>query len=916
MQKNLVVGMLAHVDAGKTTLSEAMLFQGGYLKRLGRVDHQDAFLDTFDIERRRGITVFAKQALLPLAGVNFTLLDTPGHVDFAAEMERTLQVLDYAVLIVNGSDGVQSHTLTLWQLLERYAVPAFLFINKMDLAGTDQARLLAELKQRLHEGCVAFSGRQDQENQQSRPAARQSCRSLSLDEDIAMCGEEALADFLEKGCLSDSIVSSLIQKRRLFPCYFGAALKLEGVTELLEGLQWYACCPDYPEEFGAKVYKISRDAQNNRLTHLKVTGGVLAVKAPLTNGRLPAEAAAGIANSTVNSTAAASPEEQIWTEKVNQIRLYSGEKYQTVDLALPGTICAVTGLNHTYPGQGLGIEPASRPPALEPVLSFRLILPEGRDPLQALRQLRQLEEEDPQLALAWDERSQEIHLNLMGEVQLEILAHLIEQRFGLAVTFGSGNILYRETISGPVIGLGHFEPLRHYAEVHLLLEPGDPGSGLQLGTMCSEDVLPRHWQRLILSHLEEREHAGVLAGAPVTDMKITLLTGKGHIKHTEGGDFRQAAYRALRQGLMQALHQGQCRLLEPWYRFQLEVPNEAVGRAMTDLQRMTDDFSLPDTQGERSLFTGSAPVAALRDYAAEVTAYTRGLGRLACSFKGFAPCHNQEAVAAAIGYEAERDTENPADSVFCSHGAGVIVKWDQVKEHMHLDSGLRLEKEEAEEQLPASSAGGTGKGLDQGASLLDKELRAIYERTYGPVKQRDILPSASLKRTTDFAPQKQNRPQDDGPEYLLVDGYNVIHGWEDLSAIARQSMDTARQLLMDILSNYQGFRKQEIILVFDAYKVPGNPGEVSRYHNISVVYTKEAETADAYIEKVTYSIGRKHRVTVATSDGAIQMIILGHGALRLSPQALRGEIRQADAEILAIVEAGNRQAFRNSIKLP
>lgn len=894
MQKNLVIGMLAHVDAGKTTLSEAMLFQGGYLKRLGRVDHQDAFLDTFDIERRRGITVFAKQALLPLEGVTLTLLDTPGHVDFAAEMERTLQVLDYAVLVINGSDGVQGHTLTLWQLLARYAIPTFLFINKMDLAGTDQAALLAELKERLHEGCVAFDRRPDQA------------------EDIAMCDEEVLADFLDKGYISDAAVISLIQKRRLFPCYFGAALKLEGVGSLLEGLERYTRCPDYPQAFGAKVYKISRDSQNNRLTHLKITGGSLAVKAALTNGRLwPAEA--------ISHEIA---EEQIWTEKVNQIRLYSGEKYQAADMVWPGAICAVTGLNHTYPGQGLGIEPASRPPALEPVLSFRVILPEGCDPLQALRQLRQLEEEDPQLAMTWDERTQEIRLNLMGEVQLEILAHLIKERFGLAVTFGAGSILYRETISGPVIGMGHFEPLRHYAEVHLLLEPGPRDSGLQFDTVCSEDVLPRHWQRLILSHLEEREHAGVLAAAPITDMKISLLTGKGHIKHTEGGDFRQATYRALRQGLMQAMVQGQCQLLEPWYRFQLEVPNEAVGRAMTDLQRMTDDLSLPQSKGDRSLFTGSAPVAALRDYAGEVTAYTRGLGRLSCSFKGFAPCHNQEAVAAAMGYEAERDMENPADSVFCSHGAGVTVKWDQVKEHMHLDSGLRLEQDEEERRL-ASSAGRPkagadegGRGLDQGASLLDKELQAIYERTYGPVKHRDILPSTSLKQTADSVPQKQNRPLDEGPEYLLVDGYNIIHGWEDLSAIARQSMDAARQLLMDILSNYQGFRRQEIILVFDAYKVPGNPGEISRYHNISVVYTKEAETADAYIEKVTYSIGRKRRVTVATSDGAVQMIILGHGALRLSPQALRGEIQKADAEILAIVEAGNRQPFRNSIKLP
>lgn len=861
MRQNLAIGMLAHVDAGKTTLTEAMLYEGGSLSRLGRVDHQDAFLDTDAMERKRGITIFAKQAVLPLDKITLTLLDTPGHVDFSAEMERTLQVLDYAVLVISGSDGVQGHTLTLWQLLERYRIPTFLFVNKMDLDGTDQEQLMAELKGRLGEGCVRFSDREEDE---------------AFHEEIAFCDEDALSRFLERGTLDDDTAAALIEARKLFPCYFGAALRLTGVDTLLRGLERYTRIPDYPGEFGAKVFKISRDSQNNRLTHLKITGGTLAVKAPLTN-RGPDV-----------------PENQAWTEKVNQIRLYSGEKFQAVDEVLPGTICAVTGLSQTVPGQGLGGSAASLPPVLEPVLSYRVILPDGCDPLVALRQLRQMEEEDPQLSLSWTEQTQEIHLSLMGEVQLEVLSQRIQERFGLEIAFDAGRILYRETIAGPVVGMGHFEPLRHYAEVHLLLEPGERGSGLRFASSCSEDTLARNWQRLILTHLEEREHPGVLTGAPVTDMTITLLTGRAHLKHTEGGDFRQATYRAVRHGLMQA----ESVLLEPWYRFRLEVPSDAVGRAMTDLQRVSDDVSLPESDGARAVLTGAAPVAALRDYAAEVAAYTRGLGRLSCSLTGFAPCHNRDAVIAASGYDAERDVENPADSVFCSHGAGFVVNWREAKSHMHLDSGYRLPRKEQPVESVQTNAILTGyRDIFQ----MDKELRGIYERTYGPIKDRDVLPRQRAAKET-LTPAIHHRADMEGPDYLLVDGYNIIHAWEDLREVSRQSMDAARQLLLDLLSGYRAFREREVIVVFDAYRVLGGERAVERYHNISVVYTKEAETADSYIEKATYEIGKKHRVEVATSDGSVQLIILGHGALRITPDSLREELERTGDELRAYLE--------------
>lgn len=888
MQNNAAIGILAHVDAGKTTLSEAMLFQSGHLKRLGRVDHRDTFFDTYEAERKRGITVFAKQATISLGETDFTLIDTPGHIDFSAEAERTLQILDYAILIISASDGVQSHTATLWQLLKRYGIPTFLFINKMDLPETDREVLLADLKKRLHENCIEFSRHPDEHR---------------LAEEIAMCDEDALAEFLKTERIGDDTVISLIRQRKLFPCYFGSALKLEGVDDFLLGLQRYTTMPPYPDEFGAKVFKISRDAQNNRLTHLKVTGGRLAVKDALSNARpdLPAH--------------------RTWTEKVNQIRIYSGEKYQAVNEAFPGTVCAVTGLSQTYPGLGLGIEASSRPPALEPVLSFRLLLPEGTDPHTVLRQLRELEEEDPLLAVSWQPQTEEIRLQLMGEVQMEILSGILADRFGLAVTFDRGSVLYRETIAEPVIGMAHFEPLRHYAEVHLLMEPGPRGSGLQFETVCSEDVLARNWQQLILSHLAEREHPGVLTGMPITDIKITLLTGKAHDKHTEGGDFRQATYRAIRQGLMQA----KCLLLEPWYHFRLEVPNDTVGRAMTDLQRITDDLTLSAADDTHTLLEGSAPAGALQDYATEITSYTRGQGRLSYTYMGFAPCHNQEEVIAAHGYDPERDAENPADSVFCSGGASMIVKWDQVKEHMHLDSGFRLPEGEAPPTPalatlpPTNHRFGTSAKLDPDSALLDKELQAIYEKTYGPVKRHDFLPKPirAHKQPEPMPPRGPAPPVYEKPDYLLVDGYNIIYAWEDLNLLSQGNMDAARQMLLDILSNYRALHDREIIVVFDAYKVKGGITKTEQYHNITVVYTKQAETADTYIEKTTYQIGKKHRVTVASADGTVQLIIGGHGALRITPQALRAEIEQTDADIAAIIKKNSMRAKLSSrINLP
>ena len=846
----LVVGILAHVDAGKTTLSEGLLYTCGRLKKLGRVDHQDAFLDTDPMERARGITIFSKQAVLPVDGAELTLLDTPGHADFSSEMERTLQVLDCAILVISGTDGVQGHTHTLWRLLERYGVPTFLFVNKMDLAGADKAALLAGLKAGLDEGCVDFTA----------PAAER-------DEAAALCGEDALERYLEDGALDGDTLTALIARRRLFPCWFGSALKLEGVAEFLQGLVAYAPRPRYGPDFAARVFKISRDNQGNRLTWMKLTGGALRVK----------EALSGPG----------------WTEKADQLRVYSGSRFQTVDEAQAGSVVAVTGLSRTAAGEGLGAEAEALPPALEPVLTYQVLLPEGQDPHAALGKLRLLEEEDPQLHLVWNERLREIHIQLMGEVQLEILQALAAQRFGLAITFGPGGIVYRETIAAPVEGVGHYEPLRHYAEVHLKLEPLPRGSGMQFAADCREEVLDKNWQRLVLTHLEEKQHLGVLIGAPLTDVKITLIAGRAHLKHTEGGDFRQATYRAVRQGLMMADQIHKTQLLEPWYVFRLELPSDNVGRAMNDIQNMGGSFDPPETgaDGDTTLLTGTAPASTMRSYPMEVVGYTRGRGHLTLTLDGYRPCHNAAEVIEAAGYEPEHDLDNPADSVFCAHGAGFVVPWEQVRSHMHVDSGWgKTAKTEETVQARPRRMAAYRATLEE-----DAELLKIFEQTYGPIK-RD--PLAAFRPT-----QKRERPDFNAekweiqPEYLLVDGYNIIFAWDELNALSKESLEAARHRLMDILCNYQGFKKCVLILVFDAYRVPGSPGSIEQYHNIHVVYTREAETADMFIERVTHEIGKGRRVRVATSDGMEQVIILGHGALRVSARMFHEEVQEAEKEI-------------------
>lgn len=852
--RRLAIGILAHVDAGKTTLSEGLLYTCGCLKKLGRVDHQDAFLDTESIERDRGITVFSKQAILPLEDIEITLLDTPGHVDFSTEMERTLGVLDCAILVVSGPEGVRGHTMTLWRLLEQYGVPTFIFVNKMDLAGADRAQSLAQLKTRLGDGCIDFGAAEH-----------------DLWETAALCDEALLTRYLERGMVEPREIAALVAGRRLFPCYFGSALRLEGIDALLDGLRRYGPSPRYPAEFGARVYKIARDAQGERLTYLKLTGGTLRVKDVLTNRR------AGL------------DEGQVWEEKINQLRLYSGAKYRMADCIPAGTVCAVTGLTRTYPGQGLGWEGSWGKPVLEPVLTYRVLLPAGCDPHAAMLKLGQLQEEDPQLHLVWNSQSREISLQLMGEVQLEILRRVIAERFGLAVDFDAGSIVYRETIAAPALGIGHFEPLRHYAEVHLLLEPGERGSGLSFESDCPEQVLSWNWQRMVLSHLAEKPHLGVLTASPITDMKITLVAGRGHEKHTEGGDFRQATYRAVRQGLMRA----ESVLLEPVYQFRLELPLECVGRAMSDLQLMRGTITAHETARELSMLSGSAPVSGLRDYARHVTAYTGGRGRLTLVNGGYMPCKSQGAVVAAFGYQPERDLENTPDSVFCAHGAGYTVKWHEVEAHAHASSSLEDGGESEEPVRPAARS-------YAGTVADDKELQAIFERTYGPIKRREFLPRSPAPEVPKDS-RREISPLPSGPEYLLVDGYNIIFAWDELRAAARDSLDAARQLLMDLLSNYQGFQNCEVIVVFDAYKVPRSTREEGRYHNIHVVFTKKAETADAYIEKVTYALGKKHRVRVATSDGAEQLIILGHGALRLSASAFREEMEQVSGRISQII---------------
>ena len=852
-RKQIVLGILAHVDSGKTTLSEAMLYRAGVTRRLGRVDHKDAFLDTDALEKARGITIFSKKALLTAGDTDITLLDTPGHVDFSTETERTLQVLDYAVLVVSGTDGVQSHTETLWRLLRRYHVPTFVFVNKMDLPGMERQELLAQLNRRLGEGFVDFGAEQ-----------------ADRDEALALCDENLMDRMLDAGQLQDADLIPAIARRHVFPCWFGAALKLEGVDALLDGLDRYTRSAPALEAFGAKVFKVSQDEQGARLTWLRVTGGELKVKAQLT-GEADGEP---------------------WAEKANQLRLYSGAKYTLTEAIGPGQVCAVTGLTKARPGEGLGAERDSDLPVLEPVLSYQVLLPEGADVHAALGKLHRLEEEEPQLHVVWNETLGEIHVQLMGEIQLEVLRSLLAERFGLAVEFGPGGILYKETITEPMEGVGHYEPLRHYAEVHLKLEPLPRGSGMQFAADCREEVLDKNWQRLVLTHLEEKQHLGVLTGSPLTDVKITLIAGRAHLKHTEGGDFRQATYRAVRQGLMLAKSQ----LLEPWYAFRLEVPAENIGRAMSDIQRMEGTFDPPESGEETAVLTGFAPVSTMRSYPMEVVSYTRGRGHLSLTLDGYRPCHNAQEVIAAIGYEPEHDLDNPADSVFCAHGAGFVVPWDQVRSHMHVDSGWgKSTRPEQEAAVPQRRAMAYRATLEE-----DAELLKIFERTYGPIK-RDPLAA--------FRPvQKRERPDfaaeqwEIAPEYLLVDGYNIIFAWDELNALSKESLDAARHKLMDILCNYQGFQKCVLILVFDAYRVPGSPGSIEQYHNIHVVYTKEAETADMFIERVTHEIGRNRRVRVATSDGMEQIIILGHGALRVSARMFHEEVQNVEKQIRALVQ--------------
>ena len=835
-KQNCCVGILAHVDAGKTTLSEAMLYCSGARRTLGRVDHRDAFLDTHDLERQRGITIFSKQALFETANRAFTLVDTPGHADFSAEAERVMPILDCAVLVISGTDGIQAHTLTLWRLLEQYSVPVFRFINKMDLPGKERSALLGQLQSQFSAACVDFS--QDKE---------------AIAEAAAMCDEALLENYLESGTVTDGNIRELIAARKLFPCCFGAALKLDGVEKLLELLDVYAPLSVYPGGFGARVYKISRDPQGNRLTWLKITGGSLKVRTPLSY---------------------TDPKGQQLEEKAVQLRLYSGEKFTAPEEVFPGQLCAVTGLTATFIGQGLGMEPAGCAPVMEPVMTYRIDLPKGTDPTAALQKLRLLEEEDPQLHIVWDDRLKQIYAQIMGKVQLEVLRSLIAQRFSMEVTTDAGRIFYKETIAAPVEGVGHFEPLRHYAEAHILLEPLPPGSGLVFDTVCPTDVLDGNYQRLILTHLAEKTHLGVLTGAPITDMKLTLLVGRAHVKHTEGGDFRQATYRAVRQGLMQA----KSVLLEPQYRFTLTLPTEQVGRAITDIRTMHGDFAPPEAVGDTSVLTGTVPAATLGDYADQVAAYTQGRGRLQLALDGYVPCHNTDEVVAALAYDPEADLENSPDSVFCDHGAGVTVKWDRVKDFMHLESGLKEEKPQL---------------ITRNLRMDDKELEAIMEREFGPVKRPMYHAPANrpAKETLTIRAPRQTA--------LIVDGYNIIFAWESLAQTAQTDLDAARRHLCDWLSSYAGFKKCRLVVVFDGYKVKGNPGEKGHFHNIQVVYTKENETADAYIEALVSQIGKNYAVRVATSDGLVQLSSLRSGVLRMSARELWEELETARQQMRA-----------------
>lgn len=858
--KKIVVGILAHVDSGKTTLSEALLYQSGNINKLGRVDHRDSFLDTFSLERDRGITIFSKQAVLKYKDTEFTLLDTPGHVDFSAETERTLQVLDYAVLVISATDGIQSHTQTLWKLLSKYNVPCFIFINKMDLDNADKERVITELKTKFSDGCVDFGSNDKDE----------------FYENIALCDEALLNQYYETETVKTDDIINCIKVKKIFPCLFGSALKLTGVNAFLDCLYNYTEMPQYGSAFAGKVYKISED-KGQRLTFLKITGGNLKVKEILQSDK------------NKNS------------EKINQIRIYSGEKFTAVDTASAGTICAVTGITFTKPGDGLGIENSTGLPVLEPVLTYKLNLPADVDVHTALEKMRILENEDPQLKVVWNERLGEINVQLMGDIQLEILQSILRDRFEIDAQFGKGNIIYKETISDTVEGVGHFEPLRHYAEVHLLLKPLKRDSGVVFKTNCKEDLLDKNWQRLILTHLYEKTHIGVLTGSPITDMEITLVSGRAHAKHTEGGDFRQATYRAVRQGLRSA----NSVLLEPVYEFTLEVPTENIGRAMMDIQRMSGSFNPPETVGDSSVINGTAPVSTMYDYARDVMQYTHGKGKFMCALRGYEPCHNADEVIADIGYDCDADTDNPCDSVFCSHGAGYNVKWNEIKSHMHLPSALSTPKSD---YVLSISKTEFSKCKDKdNLFALDKELMQIFEQTYGPIKNRSANQNhftftQKAESKNENKKYKSSRPaRYDGTEYLLVDGYNVIFAWDSLKELSKDNVEGARNALINILCNYQGYKKCEVILVFDAYKVKGSSREVEKVNNINIVYTKEAETADMYIEKVSHKLAKNNKVRVVTSDALEQLIILGNGALRVSSREFLYEIQQAEEDIRNII---------------
>lgn len=865
--KKLVIGILAHVDAGKTTLSESMLYLSGKIRKLGRVDNKDAYLDTYELEKVRGITIFSKQAIFEVDETQVMLLDTPGHVDFSAEMERTLQVLDYAILVISGADGVQGHTKTLWRLLELYHIPVFLFINKMDQNTVDKESLMKELKQRLNEGCTEFNGIVDE----------------AFFDQLAMCDEGLMESFLENGQLEEVEIKEAIARRKVFLCFFGSALKLEGIESFMKSIIRYTEMPSYPEEFGAKVFKIARDEQGNRLTYMKITGGSLKVRTALTNRKRN------------EKSEDENEEAPIWEEKVNQIRLYSGQKFEVVNEVAAGDICAVTGLSQTKPGEGIGIESASSMPILEPVLSYRILLPEGCDPRTMIPKLRQIEEEEPELRINWDEQLQEIQAQLMGEVQIEILQSLISSRFGIEVAFDSGSIVYKETIQNTVEGVGHFEPLRHYAEVHLLLEPLEAGSGMQFETNCSEDLLEKNWQRLVLSHLKEKKHRGILTGAMITDIKISLVAGRAHKKHTEGGDFREATYRAVRQGLKQA----ESVLLEPYYTFQLELPEKMVGRAMSDIEKMQGTCEITQIDDEITMLTGSAPVATMRNYQKEVVAYTKGHGRLFCSLKGYQPCHNEMEVIERIGYDSERDFDNPTGSVFCAHGSGFLVRWDEVTDYMHLESYLKAPNGEQVDEIETNYAS----SVDEKWIGTDEIDEIIHKTFYANQGEKSTWKRSKRTKSTYIEPIIYTSPVNtykdrSKEEYLLVDGYNIIYAWPDLNELAADNMDGARTKLLDRLCNYQGIKKCQIIVVFDAYRVAGHQTESMDYHNIHVVYTKEAETADHFIEKFVHNHHEKYQVTVATSDGLEQIIIRSKGCILLSARELRETIERANEQTM------------------